>query len=73
MDQYFYRRCFTIYEVIEFKSLQLAADDSLRSKNLNNLQAKADDYINNDFNGIVQLQADARENFKQMIENLQIG
>ena len=51
-------------EVIEFKSLQLAADDSLRSKNLNNLQAKADDYINNDFNGIVQLQsiADAREN-----------
>ena len=51
-------------EVIEFKSLQLAADNSLRSKNLNNLQAKADNYINNDFNGIAQLQsiAEAREN-----------
>jgi len=50
-------------EVMALKSLQTAADNSPRSNSITQLQATADESVNNDLNQILQLQAkaDARE------------
>ena len=57
--------------VMAFKSLQAAADDSPRSNSITQFQSMADDYIDNDSNGILQLQAMADARATTLTEPIQ--
>ena len=57
--------------VMAFKSLQAAADDSPRSNSIKQFQSMADDHIDNDSNGILQLQAMADARATTLTEPIQ--